>query len=82
METLPIHRSSLPDLVATYQRAQEDIQAAYAMLARAQESLTAAFDPTGYGFRLADSHRHATIDYADPKPILAGGNRLRGAQAA
>lgn len=65
------HRLTIPELVDTWQRAERDVRSAFAMVARAEKSLDAAFtlDAT-FGLRVRE-RRNCQIDFNDADgPLL------------
>src|SRR6185369_9208261 len=59
------HRLTIPELVETWKRAEADVRSAFAMVARAEKSLDAAFtlDAT-FGLRVRE-RRNAQISFDD-----------------
>lgn len=65
------HRLTIPEIVDTWRRAESDVRAAFAMVARAEKSLDAAFtlDAT-FGLRVRE-RRNCQIDFNDAEgPLL------------
>lgn len=64
-------RLTVPELVETWRRAESDVRAAFAMVARAEKSLDAAFTLDGtFGLRVRE-RRNCRIDFNDAEgPLL------------